>query len=148
MDARHLANLDIDQTTIPAIERRRWVEAPQSRLANGLLGAGWLVFLWSIGLFGAGSGDGTAAPLSSVEEVLMMFVLVTIFAVFGVIGSAIANNRLTSRLSAGCALSMLVLGASCGFAGHSISAWGPSTGLAALLGMASLAVVGRGATAA
>lgn len=147
MDARHLSEVEIDQTTLVAIERRRWVEAPQSRAANGLLATGWLLFLWSIGLFSAGSGEAAVAPLSSTEQVIMTFVLATIVGVFGTLGAALANNRLASRLSAGCALAMVVLGATCGFAGHTISSWGPSTGIAAVLGLASLAVLGRGATA-
>jgi len=46
-------------------------------------------------------------------------------------------------VSAISAMSMVVIGTTCGFAGHPISAWGPNTGSAAVIALGSLAIMGR-----
>lgn len=143
MDARHLHDVTIDQTELREIPRREWVAATPSHLLHLGLAAAWVVFLWSIGLF-AGSEAGTPIPqLSFVDEIILLALLGTIVGVFATVASALANHPVTSRLSMACAVVMVALGTTCGFAGHAISSWGPSTAAAAGIGFASLAVMGR-----
>lgn len=143
MDARHLNDVTIDRTTLQEIPRREWEAAAPSRVLHGGLAAAWMWFLWSIGLFASPDPNAAAPVFSVVEELLMFALLGTIVAVLSTIGLALMNHRATARVSTLCALSMVVIGTTCGFAGHSISSWGSLTGSAAAIGMASIAILGR-----
>jgi hypothetical protein len=103
-------------------------------------------FLWSIGLFAGPSSDTIIAPLSFVDNLAMAMFLVTLGGIVAVVGFAIKNSPLTPIVSAAAGLSMLLIGVTCGFAGHPISAWGPNTGSAALIALGSVALMGRRAT--
>ncbi len=143
MDARHLTDITIDQTQLREIPRREWVAAAPSHALHLGLAVAWVVYLWSIGLFGGGESGAPLPELSFVDEVILLALLGTIMGVFATVGAALANHRATARISAVCAVAMVALGTTCGFAGHSISSWGPTTAAAAGIGFASLAIMSR-----
>lgn len=143
MDARHLDQVTIDRTELREIPRRQWTPAAPSRLLHAGLAAGWMLFLWSIGLFSSSEDGGAVPVLSAVEEVILLVLLGTIVAVLATVGLAMMNHRATARISAMCSLAMVAIGTTCGFAGHSISSWGPTTAAAAAIGVASVGVMAR-----
>ena len=69
--------------------------------------------------------------------------MVTLIGIFAVIGLALANSKATAPVSAICGLSVIVIGATCGFVGHPVSAWGADAVLAAAVVAASVAVMSR-----
>ena len=150
MDAKHLDGIEISEAELPIILPRPVPRAPErvesrqpSQVLHALLAAGWLVFLWSIGLFSGVDENAAPIELSALEQALMPVLLATIFGVFAVVVLALANSSATARLSAICGFSMAAIGATCGLEGHAISAWGPSAGAAAALGLASVAMMRR-----
>lgn len=143
MDARHLQEVTINRTELREIPRQGWVAAAPSRALHGALAGAWMFFLWSIGLFSSPEPGAAVPQLSAVEEVILFALLGTIVAVLATVGLAIMNHRATARISTMCALAMVAIGTTCGFAGHSISSWGPTTAVAAAIGMASIGVMSR-----
>lgn len=141
MDAKHLQSLEIDQAALPTIQRREAEIKEPSRLLHGLLAMGWIGFLWSIGLFSGVDENAAPVELSALETALMPVLLLTIFAIMGVVGLALANSSITARLSAICGFSMAAIGSTCGLEGHAISAWGPTAAAAGALGLASIAMM-------
>lgn len=148
MDAHKATPLRNRLTTVPRIARReQWEAAGPSRLLNLGLGAAWLGFLYTLGLFTT-SGDDTTDPLTFADTLALMFFLVILAGIFAVVAMALTNQATTAPVSALAGLAIIVLGATCGFAGHPVSAWGPDVGLAAVIVAASLGVMGRRAPAA
>lgn len=151
MDARHAATARSAVETAPSIQRSappQWVAATPARTLHAALAVAWMSFLWSIGLFSSPSSDTVIEPLSFADNLALTMFLVTLMGIIAVVALAAANSRLTASVSAIAAVSMVVIGTTCGFAGHPISAWGPNTGSAAILGLASVAIMGRRQTAA
>lgn len=147
MDARYANTADIKIGELPVIERARpsapssWVP---SRLLHGLIGLGWVAWLWTIGLFSIPPEGTDPVPPSGVfEQFMLIVVLGAIVGVLGVIGAAIVNSPKTARYSLLAGSALALLGASCGLEGHPISEWGPGAGTAAALGVAGLAIMGR-----
>lgn len=146
MDARHATKAQSAVETAPSIQRTatpQWVAATPARTLNVALAMAWMTFLWSIGLFSSPSSDTVIEPLSFADNLALAMFLVTLMGIISVVALAVSNSRLTSSVSAIAATSMVVIGTTCGFAGHPISAWGPNTGSAAVIGLASLAIMGR-----
>lgn len=146
MDARLAQSARSSISTAPQVRRSKaatWVAATPARTLHGCLAVAWLSFLWSIGLFSSPSSDTVIEPLSFVDNLAMMMFLVTLVGIVAVVAMAVVNSPRTATVSAVAALSMVVIGTTCGFAGHPISAWGPNTGSAAVLGLASIAIMGR-----
>lgn len=143
MDARHLTDVQIDRTTLREIPRRGWKAAAPNRALHGVLAGAWLFFLWAIGLFSTPDPNAAVPVYSAVEELLLFALLGTIVAVLATVGLALMNHRATARLSTFCALSMVLIGTSCGFAGHAISSWAPMAAIPAAIGLASIGILGR-----
>lgn len=146
MDARHADAARSTIDTAPPVPRAtppQWVAATPARTLHAGLAILWMSFLWSIGLFSSPSSDTVVEPLSFVDNLALAMFLATLIGIIAVVGMAAVNSRHTATVSAIAALSMVVIGTTCGFAGHPISAWGPNTGSAAVLGILSLAVMGR-----
>jgi hypothetical protein len=149
MDARHAPDAQTALATAPTIARSTntpWVGAEPNHSLNTVLAVSWMGFLWSIGFFAGPSSDTIIAPLSFVDNLAKAMFLVTLGGIVAVIGFAIKNSPLTPIVSAAAGLSMVLIGATCGFAGHPISAWGPNAGSAALIALGSVALMGRRAT--
>jgi len=143
MDAQHLQHVNIDQTTLREIPRRQWVAAKPSLALHALLSVSWIAYLWSIGLFSSPEEGGALPQLSFVDEIILVALLATIVGVFTTIGAALMNKAIAAPMSAISALAMVAIGTTCGFAGHPISAWGPSTATAAVIGIGSVMLMGR-----
>lgn len=146
MDSRHVRAARPGVEAAPRIQQLtapRWVAATPVRTLNAALAVAWLAFLWSIGLFSAPQSDTVIEPLSFADNLALAMFLVTLGGIIAVVALAIANSRHTAIVSAGSAMSMVVIGTTCGFAGHPISAWGPNTGSAAVIALASLAIMSR-----
>lgn len=143
MDARHAARVPVSQDAHREIPRSAWVAAPPSGVLNAALALGWMTFLWSIGLFSVSDAESAETALSFPDQLALAFFMATLVGIVAVVGAALSNSSRTASISAICALAMIALGATCGFAGHPISAWGPDTASAAVLGFASLAIMGR-----
>jgi len=147
MDAQHLQNVQIDRTQLREIPRRQWVAAAPSRLLNGGLALGWIAYLWSVGfigaLIGSGASDAPVPQLSTIEEVILLALVVSLMGVLATVVAAIANNPLAPRMSALSAVSIVAILTTCGFAGHSISSWGPGAAGPAALGIASFMIMSR-----
>ena len=147
MDSRNRLDLTTRLASLPRIARRReWAPAEPSRLWNLTIAGSWLGFLYTLGLFTA-SGDGSSDPLSFADSLALAFFLVILGGVFAVVGLALANSSQTAPVSALCAVAIIVLGATCGFAGHPVSAWGPDAFLATAIAAGSLWVMGRSQSA-
>jgi hypothetical protein len=146
MDAQKNVELADRLATIPRIRQRsvEWVAARPSQVLHLGLAAVWLGFLFTIGLFSAPTADpASTAPLGFVDFFAMAMFLVTLGGIFAVIGLALRNNRATAAVSAAAGLAIIVVGATCGFAGHPVSAWGPDAVLAAGIVAASVAIMAR-----
>ena len=146
MDAQKNVELADRLATIPRIRQRsaEWVAARPSQALHLGLAAAWLGFLFTIGLFSAPNADpASTAPLGFVDSFAMAMFLVTLGGIFAVIGLALRNNRATAPVSAAAGLSIIIVGATCGFAGHPVSAWGPDAVLAAGIVAASAAIMAR-----
>jgi hypothetical protein len=145
MDSRKAANLKTRIASLPRISRRQteWTPAAPSRLLNLGLAASWLGFLYTLGLFSTSSSEASSDPLSFADNLALLFFLVILGGIFAVVGLAISNHPATAAVSVGAAIAIIVLGATCGFAGHPVSAWGPDAALASAIAAASLAVMGR-----
>ncbi len=143
MDSRNRLDLTTRLASLPRIARRReWSPAEPSRSWNLAIAASWLGFLYTLGLFTT-SGEGSPDPLSFADSLALAFFLVVLGGVFAVVGLALANSPQTAPVSVVCALGIIVLGATCGFAGHPVSAWGPDAFLAAAIAGGSMWVMGR-----
>ena len=144
MDARKAGQLRTRLASVPRITRRdRWESAPQSRALNLSLAAGWLGLLYALGFFTASSDGASAEPLTFADTLALVFFLANLSGIFAVVGLALSNHRATAAVSAVSGIGIIVLGATCGFAGHPVSAWGLQVGLAGVLVAASIAVMGR-----
>ncbi len=146
MDARHTVDVTRDISTIPRIERRvEWrAKAPSHPLHLGLA-AGWVGLLYMIGLFTVSSADAAdAAPLGLFDTVAAGMLLITIVGIFGVISLALQNSKATAPASIIAGLSIVTIGATCGFVGHPVSAWGGGAAFAGVLVAASVAIMSRG----
>jgi hypothetical protein len=146
MDARHASAAQSGVKTAPKIQQiatPQWVAATPARTLNAVLAAAWLAFLWSIGLFSSPQSDTVIEPLSFADNLALAMFLATFVGIIAVVALAVANSRHTAIVSAISAMSMVVIGTTCGFAGHPISAWGPNTGSAAVIALGSLAIMGR-----
>ena len=143
MDSRNRLDLATRLASLPRVARRRqWSPAEPSRLLNMAIAGSWLGFLYTLGLFSA-SGEGSADPLSFADSLALAFFLVILGGVFAVVGLALANSPQTAPVSVTCTLAIIVLGATCGFAGHPVSAWGPDAFLATVIAGGSIWVMGR-----
>lgn len=143
MDSRNRLDLTSRLASLPRIARRReWMAAEPSRIWNLAIAGSWMGFLYTLGLFTA-SGEASTDPLSFADTLALTFFLVILGGVFAVLGLALANSSQTAPVSVVCALAIIVLGATCGFAGHPVSAWGPDAFLATAIAGASLWVMGR-----
>ncbi len=147
MDAQKATEVTERMATIPRIRARtlEWVAAAPSRTLNLSLAATWIGFLYTLGFFS--TSEASPDPLSFADTLALLFFMVILVGIMAVVALALANHRATAAVSAAAAVGIVVLGATCGFAGHPVSAWGPDTGLAAVIALASLAVLGRGGTA-
>ena len=145
MDAQKSLELRERLAAIPRIAQRpvRWVAAAPSRVLNLGLAASWIGFLYTLGFFSA-SGETSTDPLTFADTLALLFFLVILGGIMAVVGLALANHRATAAVSAVSALAIVVLGATCGFAGHPVSAWGPDAALAGGIALASVAVWSRG----
>lgn len=146
MDAKENVKIAQQTSTIPRIKRRsaEWVAANPSHALHLGLGAAWLGFLYTIGLFSAPTADPTsAAPLGFVDSFAMAMFLVTLMGIMAVVSMAIGNHRATAPVSAISGLSIIIVGATCGFVGHPVSAWGPDAALAAVIVAGSVAIMAR-----
>lgn len=146
MDARHAPDARIALATAPKIAQTTtpaWIAAAPSQTLNAVLAISWMGFLWSMGLFSSPSSDTVIEPLSFVDNLALAMFLVTLGGIVAVVGFAIKNSPATPVVSATAGLSMVIVGATCGFAGHPISAWGPNAGSAAIIALGSVALMGR-----
>ena len=144
MDSRKATDLKSRLTAVPRIGRRdSWVGAKPSRALNLALAGSWLGFLYTLGLFSTSTSDTAAEPLSFADNLALLFFLVILGGIFAVVGMAIANHPATAAVSGVAGIAIIVLGATCGFAGHPVSAWGPDAGLAAAIVAGSVTVMGR-----
>ena len=144
MDSHKANDLKARLSTIPRIARRdRWVAAEPSRPLNLGIAASWFGFLYTLGLFSASSNDAAAEPLSFADNLALLFFLVILGGILAVVGMAMANHPGTPAVSAVAGIAIIVLGATCGFAGHPVSAWGPDAALAAIIVGGSVAVMAR-----
>lgn len=145
MDAKRNTHVASRRATIPTIRRStEWIAArPSLQLHLGLAGA-WLGFLFTIGLFSAPTADpASTAPLGFVDTFALAMFLVTLLGIFAVVGLALRNSSATAPVSVVCGLSVIVVGATCGFVGHPVSAWGPDAVLAAGIVAGSIAIMAR-----
>lgn len=154
MDSRQNAQVSDQISTIPRIRRRsaEWISAQPSRRLHLGLAAAWMGFLYTIGLLGplvsslftGPSSEPVPAPeLGFVDVFALAMFLVTLGGIFSVVSLAITNSKATAPVSAICGLSVIIVGATCGFVGHPPSAWGPNAALAAGIVAASAAVMMR-----
>ena len=145
MDAKRNTQLTDRLSTIPRIRRStEWIAARPSPQLHLGLAAAWLGFLFTIGLFSAPTADpASAAPLGFVDTFAFAMFMVTLLGIFTVVGLALQNSRATAPVSAACGLSVIIVGATCGFVGHPVSAWGPDAVLAAGIVAASIAIMAR-----
>ena len=145
MDARKAHDLRDRLGAFTAIQRARsWVAAPPSRGLHLALAAAWLGFLWTLGFFGSSSGEGSADPLSFADALALAFFLVILGGIVTVLAMAMANHPATAPVSTVAAIAIVLLAATCGFAGHPISAWGPDAALAAAIGASGVGIMARG----
>jgi hypothetical protein len=108
------------------------------------LAAAWLGFLYTIGLFSAPTADpASVAPLGFVDSFAVAMFLVTLGGIVTVISLAVRNHRATAPVSAAAGLAIIIVGATCGFAGHPVSAWGPDAVLASAIVAASVGLMAR-----
>lgn len=144
MDSTRNEQLRAAIASIPRIAERpaQWVAAAPSRVLHGGIGAAWLGFLWTLGIF-TPSGGGGAVDLSFVDSLALAMFLVTLAGIFTVVAFAISNSMATAPVSVVCGLAVIIVAAMCGFSGHPASAWGPDAVLAAGLVAVSLFVMGR-----
>lgn len=143
MDSHKATDLKARLSTLPRIGRRdQWVAAEPSRPLNLGIAASWLGFLYTLGLFSPSSGE-TTEPLSFADNLALMFFLVILGGILAVVGMAMANHPATAAVSAIAGIAIIVLGATCGFAGHPVSAWGPDAALASVIVAASVTVMAR-----
>ena len=146
MDARKNVELAERLNTIPRIKQRsvEWIAANPSHGMHLGLAAAWLGFLYTMGLFSAPTADpASAAPLGFVDSFAMAMFLVTLMGVIAVIGLAIRNRPATAPVSAISGLAIIIVGSTCGFVGHPVSAWGPDAVLATAIVAASVAIMAR-----
>lgn len=151
MDARRNAQAAERIATLPRIKERsaEWVAARPSRQLHLALAAMWLGMLYTIGLFSAPTADpASTAPLGFVDVFALAMFLVTLGGIFSVINLAIRNSKATAPVSVMCGLAIIVVGATCGFVGHPVSAWGPDAAIAGVIVAASVAVMARRDTSA
>ena len=146
MDSQKSVGIRDRVVSIPRIAQvpLRWVAAAPSRALNLGLAASWIGFLYTLGFFSSGSSSESADPLSFADTLALMFFLVILTGIMAVVGLALANHRATAAVSTIAAVAIVLLGATCGFAGHPVSAWGPDAGLAGAIALASLGVWSRG----
>lgn len=144
MDSTRNEQLRRVLTSIPRIAERpgQWVSAAPSRVLHAMIGASWLGFLWTLGIFTPSDGSGTI-DLSFVDSLALAMFLVTLAGIFTVVAFSISNSRATAPVSVLCGLSVIVVAAMCGFSGHPATAWGPDAVLAAAIVAMSLFVMGR-----
>lgn len=149
MDARETTKVTTQISALPRIRRTtEWVAARPSLQLHLGLAVAWLGFLFTIGLFSAPTADPTStAPLGFVDMFALTMFLTTLVGIFAVMGMALTNSRRTAPVSAVCGLAIIVVGATCGFVGHPVSAWGPDAVLAAGIVAASIAIMARRAPA-
>lgn len=143
MDARRNALLSERVSTIPKIRRSvQWTAARPSAQLHAALAAGWLVFLWLAGAFSV-SGSDAVPELSRYEAIMGLGLFGTVLGALVVVGLALNNSRVTAPASIACGLSMIAFFATCGFLGHSASAWGTNAVFAGGLVMASVGIMAR-----
>lgn len=146
MDAQKASQLTDRITTIPRIRQRsvEWIAARPSQGLHLGLATVWLGFLFTIGLFSAPTADPeSTAPLGFVDSFAMTMFLVTLVGIFAVIALALQNSSRTAPVSIVCGLAIIVVGATCGFVGHPVSAWGPDAALASGIVAGSVAIMAR-----
>ncbi len=142
MDAKHATQ--VDTSTLRTIGSRpiEWVAAAPNPVLNIGLATAWIGFLWAIGMFSP-APETITTELSALDNLGLAMFLATLAGLMSVVGLALTNSDRTAAVSGVCAISMVTIGTLCGFAGHPISAWGPNTAFAAVIGFASLAVAAR-----
>ncbi len=146
MDARHAETVEVTRLRRITERPAEWVAAAPNPVLNVGLASAWIGFLWSIGFFGT-SEAGLATELSTLDQFALAMFLATLGGLIAVVAYALVNSPRTAGVSAVCAISMVTIGTLCGFVGHPISAWGPSTFFAGAIGAASLAIAARRAPA-
>lgn len=144
MDSTRNDQLRSALASIPRIASQpaQWVAAAPSRVLNGLIGASWLGFLWTLGVFTSSSG-GEQITLNFMDSLALAMFLVTLGGIFSVVALAVSNASATAPVSVLSGLAIIVVAAMCGFSGHPASAWGPDAILAAAIVAGSIFVMSR-----